>query len=84
MDNQAAIKAFASKLNKPGHYIAAEVLNAAEKLKRTMGKKYSLSLRWTAGHSGITRNEEVGEEAKAAAEGQTSEVAKLPKVLKSH
>ena len=82
MDNQAAIKSLASKLDKPGHYLAAEILDATAKLKKTMGNRYSLSLRWTAGHIGIPGNEEVDEEAKAAAEGQTSEDAKLPKTLR--
>ena len=50
VDNQAAIKSLASKLDKPGHYLAAEVLDAVAKLRRTMGKKFSLTIRWTAGH----------------------------------
>ena len=82
VDNQAAIKSLASKLDKPGHYLAAEILNAAAKLKRTMGSRYSLSLRWTAGHIGIPGNEDVDEEAKAAAEGLSTEDDKLPKTLR--
>ena len=82
VDNQAAIKSLTSKMDKSGHYLAAEILDTALKLQKSMGKKYSLSIRWTAGHSGIEGNEEVDEEAKAAAEGQTSDTAQLPKLLR--
>ncbi|KAI9430296.1 hypothetical protein BJY52DRAFT_1351176 [Lactarius psammicola] len=82
VDNQAAIKALASKLNKSGHYLAAEALNAAARLKKTKGKKYALTIRWVAGHSEIPGNEKADEEAKKAAEGTTSEAAKLPAILR--
>jgi hypothetical protein len=81
-DNQAALKALASKLNKPGHYIAAEVISMAAKLKKTNGKKYSLTLRWTAGHTGIPGNKKADEEAKLAAKGKTSNAATIPAFLR--
>jgi ribonuclease HI/exonuclease III len=81
-DNQAALRALSSKLNKPGHYLAAEVISMAAKLEKTKGKKYSLTFRWTAGHSGIPGNEKADEEAKTAAEGKTSNEASLPKALR--
>ena len=59
VDNQAAIKALTSGLNKSGHYIMAEALNAVEGLKKTMGKKYTLTIRWMAGHSNIPGNKKV-------------------------
>ena len=80
--NQAAIKALTSKLNKPGHYLAVEVLREAERLRRMGGKKYALTIKWTAGHSGIQGNEEVDMEAKKVVEGLTTALAKLPKSLK--
>ncbi len=67
---------------KPGHYIAAEVLNAAARLRKTKGKKYSLTIRWTAGHSEIQGNEEVDKGAKKAADGISSPTSQLPSLLK--
>jgi hypothetical protein len=85
VDNQAAIKALASGLDKPGHYIAAEVLNTAARLRKTKGKKYSLTIRWTAltaGHSKIPGNEAVDAKAKKVEEGLTTSTPELPKLLK--
>ncbi|KAH9019426.1 hypothetical protein EDB85DRAFT_2153746 [Lactarius pseudohatsudake] len=82
VDNQAAIKALSSKLNKPGHYIAAEALSMAAKIRKERGKKYALTVRWTAGHTGIEGNEEADEEAKKVAEGTSSPASLLPTLLK--
>ena len=38
VDNQAAIKSLTSKRDKPGHYLAAEILDTASRLQRSMGK----------------------------------------------
>ena len=82
IDNQAALKALSSKFSKPGQYLAAEAYQLAAKLRKSKGKKYSLTLRWTAGHMGIPGNEEADEEAKKAAEGRISEEQQLPKLLR--
>jgi ribonuclease HI len=82
VDNQAALKALTSKFSKPGQYLAAEALKAAAHLRKTKGKKYALTFRWTPGHSGIPGNKEADIEAKKAAEGVSSDQANLPKTLR--
>ena len=63
--------------------MAAEILDTALKLKKATGSKYTLSIRWTTGHSGMKGDEDVDEEEKAASEGQTTEIAMPSKSLKS-
>ena len=84
-DNQAAIKALHSELTKPGQHLAAEFLTLANKVAVSrMGKrsKYSLTVRWTAGHVNIKGNEHADEEAKNAASGNGSPTSDLPKCVK--
>jgi hypothetical protein len=47
----------------------------AQQLRNTQGRKFALTIRWTAGHSNIPGNEAVDKEAKKAAEGHTSEAS---------
>ena len=82
-DNQAAITAAATPSNRSGHYLADQFLTAAFNLRKINGTaKYSLTLRWTAGHVNIEGNELADKEAKLASEGATSEASTLPKILK--
>jgi len=83
IDNQATIKAMKSKLNKPGHYLAAEVLKCTSQLHKKLGNKSLIKLCWMPGHVGIKGNEEADVEAKKATEGQTSRPDKLPHTLKN-
>jgi ribonuclease HI len=82
-DNQAALEAFHSNLRKPAHNAAREILRQGIMLqKQTRGKKYALTLRWTAGHVGIPGNEIADKEARKAAEGLSSDKPLLPVYLK--
>ncbi len=59
IDNQAAISALNVVKSSPGQYIADDILAAATQIKKSRNyPNYSLTFRWTAGHSGITGNEE--------------------------
>ena len=83
IDNQAAISALNSVKATTGQHIANEILETAARIKKQRNSsKYSLTVRWTAGHVGIEGNEEVDGEAKKAAEGCTSVKKALPPLLR--
>jgi len=83
VDNQAALKAFDSELRNPGHHLAREILQLANRVqKRRSKRKYLLTLRWTAGHIGIPGNEKADCEAKKAASGLSSINELLPPYLR--
>lgn len=65
---QAAIRAFHSTLKSPGHHLAIEILQVANRVKRPLKEKYKL----TAGHEGKKGNEDADREAKRAVDGKTS------------
>ena len=82
-DNQAALEAFNSNLRGPAHHLAREILRVGNMVKkRTRGKNYALTLRWSAGHAGIPGNELADKEAKRAAAGFTSDKNLLPTYLR--
>jgi ribonuclease HI len=82
-DNQAAIKALSTDLVQPGQKIALKLLETARSIHKKRGTaKYSLTVRWTAGHSGIKGNEKADKEAKLAAAGATSNKKLLPPLLR--
>ena len=82
LDNQAVINSLQTELTNPGHHLAAEALRLATNLNNKRGKKYSLTIRWTARHSGIKGNEKADKEAKNAVAGQSSDKKLLPKYLR--
>ena len=78
-DNQAAILALQSELISPGQHIAAEIVKFAAQVKKTnKSGRYSLLVRWTAGHCGIKGNELADKEAKRAAGRHSSTDKDLP------
>ncbi len=83
VDNQAAIKAFDSELRNPGHHLAHEALQIAERLKKKRQRsKTTLTICWTAGHEGLEGNEMADKEAKEAVKGHTLETKLLPSYLR--
>lgn len=80
VDNKFVIQTLETDLTNPGHLLAAEAVRIEKHLKNRNGSaKYSLVLRWTAGHVGIEGNERADREAKHAALGQISNKRDLPR-----
>jgi len=83
VDNQAAISTFHSALRNPGHHLAREILQVANRMQKCRKKgRYKLTIQWMAGHEGIKGNEDTDHEAKRAAEGLTSDKQTLPSYLR--
>ena len=83
VDNQAALKAFASNMRSPGHHLVRKFLLLANcMLKHSNKCKYGLTLRWTVGHCRIPGNKKADREAKLAASRITSDAKTLPLYLR--
>lgn len=83
LDNQAALWAINLNMTKPRQHIAAAIHQIVKQLQPTSKNgRFKLTFRWSAGHVGIVGNKEADEEAKKAAEGESSEKANLPPYLR--
>jgi hypothetical protein len=83
VDNQAAIRVFDSDLRRPRHHLAREFLKITNRIQKRKNRRgCRLTIRWTAGHSGIMGNERADSEAKKAASGKHSEIKHLPTYLR--
>jgi hypothetical protein len=83
VDNQAALVAIKSEMNKSGQHLAANLLQIAKHLHKRRGNgRFKLTFHWTAGHMGIAGNEDADKEAKAAADGESSDKEDLPPCLR--
>jgi ribonuclease HI len=79
VDNQAALVAIKSEMNKLGQHLTADILQIAKQLIEQKGNsRFSLTFRWSVGHIGITGNKDVDKHAKAAADGESSDKKALP------
>ena len=83
IDNQVALVAIQSKMNKSGHHLAANLYQMAQKLhKRKRNNKFRLTFRWTAGHVGIVGNEDADKLVKEAVSRESSAQKDLPSYLR--
>ena len=75
--------AFDSEMREPAHHIAREILRQGNIMKKSRrSKNFSITICWTAGHSGIPGNELADKEAKKAAAGLNSDTKSLPSTLR--
>lgn len=85
-DSQAFIKATGARNSGPGQYLVLEYMRLTENMNdgtnglHTAGTA-KFALRWIAAHKGVTGNERVDEEAKRAAQGESSPPEELPPIL---
>lgn len=86
-DSQAFIKATGARNSGPGQYLVLEYMRLTEvmddgtnRLNTTDTTKFAL--KWIAAHKGVAGNERVDEEAKKAAQGESSPPEELPPILR--
>lgn len=86
-DSQAFIKATGARKAGPGQYLVMEYLRLTEEMSDGADAPYptdsaKFALTWVAAHKGVQGNEKVDEEAKKAAEGDSSPLEDLPPILR--
>ena len=82
VDNQAALVAIKSEMNKSGQHLAAHILQLTERLYKSKGRnRFRLTFRWMAGHVGITWIEDADKLAKTTADRDGSSKMDLPSCL---
>ena len=81
LDNNPTIQASTLRTAAPGCYLADTFHRALTRLL-SVHPGTRVTLRWVFGHKGVKRNERADEEAKAAAGGESSPAATLPKELR--
>lgn len=68
VNNYAVLGTIKMKMNKLGQHLAASLYQMVEKLHVSKGSmNFRLTFRWLAGHVGINGNQDMDEQAKAAA-----------------
>jgi len=86
-DSQAFIKSTGARKAGPGQYLVMEYLRLAETMNDEtdtpiMTDTDKFALKWVAAHKGVAGNKRVDEEAKKAAQGETSPPEELPPILR--
>ena len=87
-DSQAFIRATGARKSGPGQYLVMEYLSLTEAMNNDTNSLHPTGtvkfvLKWVAAHKGVAGNERVDEEAKKAAQGESSPLEELPPILHS-
>jgi ribonuclease HI len=80
-DNVGTIQATQNQRSRPGQYLVDTLLAQLDKLYERK-PDVQVTMRWTPGHVGVPGNEYADKQAKKAAEGDSSPVRDLPKLLR--
>ena len=83
VDNQAAILATTSSNSSSSHSLTDMFTDSLNSILDKHDLPH-LAIRWVPGHANIAGNESVDQEAKKAAEGDSSPVEQLPASLRKH
>jgi len=85
IDSQATITAMNKQEARSGQHIIEECIRLVWKCwKNNHQLNYHLNIHWISGHSGVEGNELVDEEAKRAAQGNSSAKRSLPNYLQKN
>ncbi|GJE98453.1 RNA-directed DNA polymerase from transposon X-element [Phanerochaete sordida] len=82
LDNKAAVLALRSRRSTPGHHL----LDAVHELAKAVTVRHpniKLTVRWVPGHLGVDGNELADDEAKKAAQKESSPSTSLPSYLRN-
>ncbi|GJF00464.1 RNA-directed DNA polymerase from mobile element jockey [Phanerochaete sordida] len=82
LDNKAAVIALRSRRSTPGHHLL-DAVHELEQAVKTRHPGIKITIRWVPGHLGVDGNELADEEAKKAAQNDSSPPQSLPAYLRS-
>jgi ribonuclease HI len=82
VDSQALLRAIKTAAPRPGQHLIKAILQLAGQLNRSENRTM-LQIKWISSHSGVNGNERADEEAKRAAQGESSPLHLLPPLLRN-
>jgi ribonuclease HI len=81
IDSQAIVKAINANKSRPGQYLIESIIRLVEHFYQNRNRD-RLRIRWISAHSDVVGNERADEEAKRAAQGESTPVQFLPPLLR--
>jgi ribonuclease HI len=81
VDSQAIVRAINANKSRPGQYLIESIIRLVEHVYQNRNRE-RLRIRWILAHSDVVGNERADEEAKRAAQGESSPIQLLPPLLR--